>query len=157
MKIQILRSVLLIVVLGSLAIWGSREYHRSRAAAEPPQSAAAVPVVAGDQVVITYFISGSRCEFCQKIEALSRATAEQDFAAEFATNRVVFRIIDTGEAANAHYATDYQLTSKTVILSHRVDGRETEWMAMDKVWDLLDDAAGFRAYLAAPIRRYLGR
>ena len=48
------------------------------------------------------------------------------------------------------------MTSKIVIISHRVDGKETEWAAMEKVWDLLDDPAGFRAYLAAPIRKYLG-
>ena len=153
---QILRSVLLLVVLGSLAIWGNRAYQRSRATATTPPPAAAVPVVTGNQVVMTYFISGERCENCRKIELLCRQTAERDFATELAGNRVVFRVIDTGEPANAHYVADYQLTSKIVVLSHRVDGRETEWAAMEKVWDLLDDPAGFRAYLAAPIRKYLG-
>lgn len=111
-----------------------------------------VPVVAGNQVVTTYFISGERCENCRKIELLCRQTAERDFATELAGNRV----IDTGEPANAHYVADYQLSSKIVVLSHRVDGRETEWAAMEKVGDLLDDPAGFRAYLAAPIRKDLG-
>jgi hypothetical protein len=155
---QIIRSVLLVVALGALAIWANRAYHQSQAraaAASHPPAAAALPEVAGDQVVMTYFISGVRCVSCKKIEELAQATAEQDFAAELASKRLVFRVIDTGEPANAHYMNDYQLTSKTVILSHRVDGRETEWLAMEKVWDLLEDPAGFRAYLAEPIRKFL--
>jgi thiol-disulfide isomerase/thioredoxin len=154
---QILRSVLLVIALGCFAIWANRAYHKPQATASgSPPPAETVPVLAGDQVVMTYFISGERCESCKKIEDLAKETAEKDFAAELANHKIVFRVVDTGEPANAHYISDYQLTSKIVIISHRVDGKETEWVAMEKVWDLLDDPAGFRAYLAAPIRKYLG-
>lgn len=152
---QIVRSVLLIVTLGSLAIWANREYLKSQAAAAPA-AAENLPVVTGDQVVMTYFISGTRCESCKTIEALSKETAEKDFAGALASKKLVFRVIDTGEPGNRHFIKDYQLTSKTVILSHRKDGRETGWADMAKVWDLLDDAPGFHAYLGEQIRKYLG-
>lgn len=155
---QITGSVLLIVLLGCLAIWGNRWYHQSlppiEGASHPP-GGVVVPVIAGHQVVMTYFISGPRCESCQKIEALCRATAAREFPTELANHQLVFRVIDTGEPANQHYLNDYQLTSKIVILSHRLEGRETEWVAMEKVWDLLEDPAAFGAYLAAPIRTYI--
>lgn len=153
---QILRSVLLIVVLGCLAIWANHFYLRCQAAAPPPPPAAAtVPVVAGHQVVMTYFISGERCESCKTIEALARHTAEQDFPAALAGGRLVFRVIDTGVPADHHFIDDYRLSAKTVILSHRVNGKETEWSDMSKVWDLLDDRPGFHAYLVRQIRSYL--
>jgi serine protease inhibitor ecotin len=152
---QIIRSVLLIVVLGSLAIWANREYQKSRAAAVP-DAAETLPVVMGDQVIMTYFISGSRCESCQKIEALTKETAEKDFAEALAGGKLVFRVIDTGEPGHRHFIKDYQLTSKTVILSHRKDGKETEWKDMARVWDLLEDAPAFHAYLGEQIRKYLG-
>jgi thiol-disulfide isomerase/thioredoxin len=152
---QILRSVLLIVVLGSLVTWAGREYLKSHA--DPASSRAdELPVVSGDQVVMTYFISGTRCESCRKIEALARETAEKDFADALAGKRLVFRVIDTGEPGKGHFTKDYQLTSKTVILSHRKDGKETAWKDMSKVWDLLDDAPGFHSYLGGQIREYLG-
>lgn len=152
---QILRSVLLIVVLGSLVTWAGREYLKSHA--DPTSSRAEeLPVVNGDQVVMTYFISGTRCESCRKIEALARESAEKDFADALASKRLVFRVIDTGEPGNGHFTKEYQLTSKTVILSHRKDGKEADWKDMAKVWDLLDDAPGFRAYLGGQIREYLG-
>jgi len=152
---QVVRSFLLVIVLGSLAIWANREYQKSQASAVPAASEN-LPVVTGDQVVMTYFISGTRCEMCKKIEALARETAEKDFADLLSSKRLVFRVIDTGEPGHAHYTKDYQLTSKTVILSHRKDGKETEWADMAKVWDLLDDAPGFHAYLGEQIRKYLG-
>ena len=156
---QIIRSVLLIAALGSLAIWGSREYQKHQTLATVaalPQPTESLPVIAGNQVVMTYFISGTRCVSCRKIEALTRETAEKDFATELAAKQLVFRVVDTGEPANIHYVNDYQLTSKAVVLSHRVDGKETEWADMDKVWELLGEPEAFRAYLAGPIRKYLG-
>ena len=123
---QIIRSVLLIVVLGSLAIWANREFRKSKSYAEAdkqPAPAETLPVVDGPQVVMTYFLIGTRCESCRKIEALARETAEKDFPAELASKKLVFRVIDTGEAANRHYLKDYQLTSKTVVISRRV-GRQ---------------------------------
>jgi hypothetical protein len=105
---------------------------------------------------MTYFLIGTRCVSCKKIEALARATAEQDFAAELAANKLVFRVIDTGEPANHHYLKNYQISSKTVVISRRVEGKETTWKDMEKVWELLDDAPAYRAYLGAQIKEYLG-
>ncbi len=156
---QILRSVLLVFVLGSIAIWANREFKKSTSYAEAdkqPASAEILPVVDGPQVVMTYFLIGARCESCRKIEALARETAEKDFPAELASKQLIFRVIDTAEAASRHYLNDYQLSSKTVVISRRLDGRETAWMDMAKVWDLLDDPPAYHAYLGARIREYLG-
>lgn len=156
---QIVRSVLVIVVLGSLAIWANREFQKSQSYAEAEKQAVPaenLPGVDGPQVVMTYFLIGTRCPSCKKIEALAKEAAEKDFAAELAANKLIFRVIDTGEAANRHYLNDYQLSSKTVVLSRRVDGKETAWKDMEKVWDLLDDGPAYHAYLGTQIREYLG-
>jgi hypothetical protein len=156
---QIIRSLLLVVALGSVLIWAGREFRKSQAVAEATQQPAPteqIPAVDGSQVVMTYFLLGKRCASCRKIEAFTRATAEKDFADELADHRLVFRVINTDEPAYRHFLKDYQLTSKTVILSHRLNGSETEWMDMEKVWDLLDDEAAFRTYLGTQIRSYLG-
>ena len=120
---QIIRSVLLLAVFGSLAIWANRQYQKSQAidaASQAPPAAEELPQVEGDQVIMTYFISGTRCESCETIEALARETAEKDFPDAMSNKSLVFRVIDTGDASRHHYIKDYQLTSKTVILSHRV-------------------------------------
>ena len=153
---QIIRSVLLLVVLGSLAIWANREFRESAEAAKQPTPAENLPVVDGPQVVMTYFLIGNRCASCRKIEALARETAEKDFSAELASNKLVFRVVGTDEPANRHYLNDYKLSSKTVIISQRLEGRETKWKDMKEVWNLLDDPPAYHAYLGAQIREYLG-
>lgn len=153
-----LRQVLLFVAVGSLAVWATREYHRSKNMARraaPSSPTAQLPVIDDHQVVMTYFISGSRCRSCKKIEQLTRETAEQDFSTELASKRLIFRVIDIDQPANHQFLQTYQLTSKTVILSHRVGNQETKWEAMEEVWELLDQPTRFRAYLASGIRRYL--
>lgn len=154
---QIIRAILLVVALGALAIWANSAYRKSQGAGlggPKTDDPAAVP---GHQVVMTYFISGERCENCRKIEALAQETVAREFAADEAAKRVVFRVVDTGAPGQAHFVKDYQLTEKMVVLCHRVDGKETEWRAMEKIWDLLDDPDGFRNYLAEGIRGYLKR
>ena len=76
---QIIRGLLLIVALGSLAIWANREFKKSEAYAEAATQAApaeSLPAVEGPQVVMTYFLIGTRCETCRKIEALARELAD---------------------------------------------------------------------------------
>ena len=155
---SILRSLLLIIVLGSLAIWGNREYQKSRATSASKAAAAeeqAIPVVDGPQVVVTYFLMGTRCPSCKKIEALAKETVEQDFATEKSNNKIILRIINTDDAAHRHYIEDYKLAFKTVVISRRLNGKEIAWANMEKVWDLLDDGPAYHAYLGDQIRAYL--
>lgn len=155
---HIIRLALLALVLGSVAVWGAKEYRKTKAivdAAAKPTPAETVLAVQGEQVVMTYFLGGTRCPSCVKIEAFTKAAAEEDFAAERASGKLVFRIIDTDEPANRHYIDDYKLTSKSVVIGHWVDGKETEWQAMDKIWSLLGDEGAFRAYLGETVRKYL--
>ena len=59
---QIIRGLLLIVALGSLAIWANREFKKSEAYAEAEIQAApaeSLPAVEGPQVVMTYFLIGT--------------------------------------------------------------------------------------------------
>jgi hypothetical protein len=157
---SIIRALLLVIAIGSVLVWAGREFGKSQAyssAAEKPPAAERIPAVEGPQVVMTYFLIGKRCKSCRIIENLTRLTAERDFAAELASGKLVFRVIDTGQPANRHYLKDYQLATKTVVISRRVGGHETGWKDMPKVWDLLDDEATFRAYLGGQIREYLGR
>lgn len=155
---SILRSVLLIIALGSLAIWGNREYQKSSAARTAKAAVAeeqAIPVIAGPQVVVSYFLIGTRCPSCKKIEALAKETVEQEFADEKSSNKVVFRVINTDDAAHHHYIEDYKLAFKTVVISRRLNGKEIAWANMEKVWDLLDDGPAYHTYLGDQIRAYL--
>jgi hypothetical protein len=107
------RLILLVMALGSPAAWGFRQWERSQAlSAAVPAADDDIPRVDGDQVVMTYFTSGVRCRSCREIERLSHETATGDFSEELSSQRLVFRVIDTDEPANAAFVARYQLISK---------------------------------------------
>ena len=157
---QIIRNLLAVLILGSLIIWAKREVSKSQeysaAEGQAPPTEDTLPIIDGPQVIMTYFLSGTRCESCKTIEALSQETAETDFPNELASNQLIYRVVDTDKPTDHHYVKDYELTSKTVVLSRRLNGKENDWKDMDKVWDHLDDPQAFRTYLGEQVRAYLG-
>jgi len=148
---------LLTIGLVALALLGAgvAVWKRSSARAEPAgPPAAALPA---DGVVVTYFTTNVRCASCLKIEKLTRETVAKHFPAESAAGGLVFRVINTDEPGNKHFLNDYQLVSKTVIVSVRKDGQETGWKNLQDVWLKLADPAAFDAYVRGAIGSALGQ
>jgi hypothetical protein len=150
------RIILLAIALGSPAVWGFRQWERWQAApAGTSQMEDDIPIIEGDQVVMTYFTSNVRCRSCREIERLTQETATVDFPGEIANERLIFRVLNTDEPPNTGFISRYQITAKTVVISHRRNGKEVSWKEMADVWDLLDQPANFRAYLGNEVRRIL--
>lgn len=146
------RWALLTVVVGSLAVYAFRT------PSEEPDAAAAAALsrdAAAADVVVTYFTTDVRCVSCRKIEALSRRAIEEGFAAEVASGRVVFRMLNTDRPEYEHFLDDYEIGNKTVIVSHQRDGKEVDWTNQQDVWLLFDDPEAFFTYVREPVRRYL--
>ena len=123
------------------------------AAAAP---APAAPAPAASTVVVTYFHTTARCMSCLKIEDLTDATMTTRFAGPIAEKRVVWRSLNLDEPANGHFAKDYALYTKSVIVSEVRGGREVRWKNLDQVWSLLGDPAAFQAYVEREVQAFLG-
>jgi hypothetical protein len=159
---SLLRWFLLAAVFGSVAfyLWKAP----GDAGATVDQAPGASPVAATQDtpdpatradVVVTYFTTDVRCKSCRTIEALSRQAIEEGFPEELARGEVVYRVVNTDLPENEHFIDDYQITNKTVIVSHQVDGEETEWTGRQDVWLLLDEPEEFLTYVREPVLRYL--
>jgi hypothetical protein len=154
-----LRVLLLLVVVGSLVAFGIK---RAKGPGGPVQGAAASEtstdtVPADVQVLVTYFTTDVRCTSCRTIEELSRRAIEEGFPQELASGAVAFRVINTDLPEHAHFVDEYGLTNKTVIVSHRREGRELEYTDRQDVWLLLDEPEPFYAYVREPVRAYLAQ
>jgi len=146
------RWLLLAVVTGSVA------FHLvQRSAAAGADDRAAPADVTDAAVVVTYFTTDVRCDSCRTIERLSRQAIDEGFPDEVASGAVAYRVVNTDRPENEHFLDDYEISNKTVIVSHRVDGAETEWCNRQDVWLLLDEPDEFLSYVREPVRRYLGR
>jgi hypothetical protein len=114
------------------------------------------PGVTPDVIQVTYFSSDVRCATCVRIERLTRETVEKNFAAEIASGRIVLSTINLDGPGNEHFVQDYQLISKTVIVSDRANGQEVKWENLQEVWSKQKDEQAFEAYVVDAVRRHLG-
>jgi len=153
---SVLRWGLLLIVFGSIGVYA---WQRSQKNAPQPASTSttAAQTTNAASVVVTYFTTDVRCASCRTIEKLTRQAIEEGFPEEVARGDVVFQVLNTDRDENHHFVDDYEITNKTVIVSHRQNGQEAEWANRQDVWLLLDEPDEFFAYVREPVLRYLGK
>lgn len=159
---RILQIVLLALVAAGVGVWAWRGFGPQQAGTEEPAAAKAGAAAAAATtpepahcVWVTYFTTDQRCPTCIKIEKQTREAVETGFANELASGEVRFRTLNLDHAENAHFAKDYGLAFKSVVISDRHHGKEAKWEKFDKVWDLVGEPEAFAAYLQEGLRKYL--
>jgi hypothetical protein len=144
MKIKrLITAALLAFVAASIVVLAAQALRPTAPAA--PASPAASP--GGDTVIVWYFRTSMRCPSCLKIEAYAHEAVQKHFADELKSGRLVWRVVNVEEPGNEHYIQDYQLVTKSVIVSTVRDGRQTAWKNLDRIWELIPDKPGFIAYV----------
>ncbi len=112
-------------------------------------------VEAKHQLIVYYFHGTQRCANCIKIEAYTKETVDSSFASQLKDSTIVWQLVNTDEDANKHFRQDYQLFTKSVVLSDLADGKQIRWKNLDKIWEYLGDKAAFQAYVRDAITGYL--
>ena len=151
---KILQSALLIFALSAIAysIWSRGNDDSEQLTSATPATTEPAPHA---QVLVTYFTTDVRCTSCLKIEALTQAAVEESFATELASGRVRFQTLNLDRPENEHFASDYDIAFKTVVVSEEKSGEVLRWEKRDDVWKLLDESDAFKVYIAAPVREFL--
>lgn len=156
--------LLLAFAIGAMGYWAWGKFtghtpttESTNASESIPISADAIPSESADPVVVvTYFTTNVRCDSCRMIETLTRSAVEEDFAYELAKGTVRFQTINLDEPQNEHFARDYEMSFKTVVVSEEQTGTVLRWEKRDDVWRLLNEPEAFKAYIASPIQEFLG-
>jgi thiol-disulfide isomerase/thioredoxin len=120
-----------------------------------PGVAASDPPVVSDRIVVTYFHTTQRCASCKKIEAYTTEAVQKAFAAEIEKGRVIWRLVNTDEKENKHFVKDYQLYTKSVVVSEEINGKQERWKNLPKIWELLGDKPAFLFYVREETEAYL--
>jgi hypothetical protein len=108
-----------------------------------------------NQVVAYYFHGTFRCASCLKIEQYSREAIEKYFANELKSGKLVFKVINVEEKGNEHFVNDYQLYTKSLVLSLVKDGKEIKSENLAKVWEYLGNRDKFYEYVKSNVDLYL--
>lgn len=106
-------------------------------------------------VVAYYFHGNFRCASCNTIERWSKETIESSFAGEIDRGLLEFRAVNVEEPGNEHYPKDYQLYAQSLVLVEYVNGKQTRWTNLKRVWELVKDESQFRTYVRTGVKRFL--
>ena len=108
-----------------------------------------------DYVKAYYFHGDFRCSNCYKIEKYSKEAIDKYFAKELASGELEYKVINVDERGNEHFAVDYKLYTKSLVISKIKDGREVEYKNLEKVWDHLGNKGTFYNYVKEEIENFL--
>jgi len=107
------------------------------------------------QVITYYFYTNVRCPSCYKIEQYTKEAIEKYFTEDLASGRLVFKPLNTDQKENQHFIKDYQLYTKSVVISMMNGGKEVKYENLTKVWQCLRDKQKFYDYIKTETNKYL--
>jgi hypothetical protein len=105
--------------------------------------------------IATYFYTKVRCPSCITIESWTESTIRSAFKDQLDSGLLQWRTINIDGKGNFHYVKDYNLYTKSVIVSEMDGGKEIRWQNLAKVWELLRNEGKFRKYVKTEIRRFM--
>jgi len=143
------------VVLLAVAVFGGTAINPSMAMADEAKTAAATAAGSDDGIVAFYFHGNKRCSTCRKLEAYSAEAITDGFAAELDSGELGWRVVNTDDKENAHFITDFELVTKSVVLVEYRDGEVVRWKNLKLVWQLVGDEDGFVRYVRDETRDFL--
>jgi hypothetical protein len=109
----------------------------------------------GAHVVAYYFHGTMRCPTCHKLEQYSKEAIETNFKDALASGKLEFKAVNVEDKGNEHYGNDYQLYTKSLILSLVKDGKGIKWENMDKIWEYVGNKERFIDYVKSGVADFL--
>ena len=112
-------------------------------------------VRAPHKIIAYYFHRTVRCDTCRAIETQAHATIEAEFADALQAGALEWHAINVEEAGNESFVTAYDLSAPALVLVDVVDGRQTGWTKLNRVWELIHISPAFTRYVQEELRGYL--
>lgn len=111
--------------------------------------------VPGGKVTAYYFHGSFRCATCFNMEKYSNEAIEVNFKDALASGNLEFKVVNVEEKGNEHYVKDYQLYTKSFILSLVKNGKEVKSKNLTKIWDYSRDKQKFIVYVTEETKAFL--
>lgn len=106
-------------------------------------------------VVAYYFHGNFRCYSCYRIEQLSKEAVKHYFRNELDSGKLIFKAVNVEEKDNEHFIKDYQLYTKSLIISLVKNNKEVKFHNLTRVWEFFGNKKMFFEYVRDEITKYL--
>jgi hypothetical protein len=141
---------LLVVALAGIA------FCVSCAAGDDVQTTTDVASQTLDVEVVAYYFHGNlRCKTCRTIEAYSEEAIRSEFADEIGSGRLAWRVVNIEKPENKHFVEDFELVTRSLVLTEYEDGEVIRWENLKQVWQLVRDKEQFLDYVHSSTRKFL--
>ncbi|MDD5254739.1 MAG: nitrophenyl compound nitroreductase subunit ArsF family protein [Candidatus Omnitrophica bacterium] len=107
------------------------------------------------RVIAYYFHGDFRCVTCHKLEQYSKEAIETNFKDALASGKLEFKAVNVEGRGNEHFVRDYQLYTKSLVISLIKDGKEMKAKNLDKIWEYGGNKEKFFAYVTDELNRFL--
>ena len=149
---------LLLLTIAVVAVCATDEPADSTKKEVVADSTKVAQATTSDTKVIAYYVhSTRRCVTCKKLEAYTQEAIEAGFAKQLEAGSIEWMPVNTDEPGNEHFIDDYQLFTKSVVLSEVKDGKELRWKNLDQIWTLVrGDKGAYLKYIQDEVTAFLG-
>ncbi len=107
------------------------------------------------KVIAYYFHGNFRCYTCYTMEQYSKEAIKTNFKDALLSGKLEFKVVNTEERGNKHYVNDYQLYTKSLVLSLLKDGKEIKSKNLTKIWEYVLNKQKFLEYVSEEVNNFL--
>lgn len=119
-------------------------------------SAISEHATAGDKKIIVYYFHGDfRCQTCLRIEEFTRKAVNDGFKNEMASSKIELKVVNIDKPGNKHFINDYNLKTKSVIISEFTGSKLVRWKNLPAIWNYHDNESSFIRYVRDEVKGYL--
>ena len=107
------------------------------------------------KVIVYYFHGNFRCPTCRNLEQYAKDAIEDNFKKELAESNLIFKTVNVEEKENEHFVNDYQLYTKSLVLSLVKDNKEVKYKNLDKIWEYVRNKMQYTDYVKNEVENFL--
>lgn len=132
----------------------SQVQHIEKQVVDPTSNQKAEKVISS-KMIVYYFYTTHRCYSCRMIEQYTKDAIEQFFKEQLKSGLLEFKPLNIEKKENEHFIKDYNLYTKSVIISLIKDGKEASYKNLEKIWEYLKDENKFFNYIKVETEKVL--
>lgn len=116
-----------------------------------------IPVVAGVKPdwAIYFFYNDVYCDTCEKLEGYAVEAVKEQYSEMLASGELQWRSLDMTTPENEHYAVEYGLFSKSIVLVELEGDAEVRWENLEGIWDLVGDRNAYEEYIESSLKSFM--
>jgi hypothetical protein len=118
---------------------------------------AAIAATAAEKakVMLYYLHPTGRCSRCIAMEKYSQEAVEKYFSKQVGNGSLEFKSLNTDEPQNSHFVQDYQLVTKSLVITLVKGGKEQKYENLKGIWEHSGNQEAFHQYVKANVENYL--